>query len=262
MPNLKHVYMTAHGSYPSGAWVGESAQIGLRFSYEPVVSAPLKGDIYMPQEGGSIDADFGSLAGTHGTLAKTWKARVGPAGSAENCDAAAQVDLAEDMWTFLNAIKALQGSEFRWTHVKVAGVDTLGAIPRVASIYTFTAALPGSSGSGALPPQVAMALSTRANLVGRRGRGRVYIPALAQNMLAADGTVHTTSATTLRNAFKTLIDNVQAAPGFTVNMPIVFVGSHDSADVVRPVEIRTGNRLDTIQSRRRQVAEGYTTLAL
>jgi len=74
--------------------------------------------------------------------------------------------------------------------------------------------------------------------------------------------VNVTNATAMRTAFKTLIDNVQAQPGFTVNMPIVFVGSHDSADVVRPVEIRTGNRLDTIQSRRRQVAEAYTVLAL
>lgn len=262
MTNLKHVYMTAHGTYLAGAWVGEGAQIGLRFSYEPVIAAPLKGDIYVPQTGGSIDADFGSLAGTHGTLAKTWKARIGDTGSLENVDAAAQVDLAEDMWKFLNVLKAYQGTEFKWTHVKVAAVDTAGAIPRVASVYTFTTPLAGTTGSGALPPQVALALSTRANLVGRRGRGRVYIPALSQGMLASDGTVNTTNAGIMRNAFKTLIDDVQAAPGLTVNQPIVFVGSHDSTDVVRPVELRTGNRLDTIQSRRRQVAETYTTLAL
>lgn len=262
MTNLKHVYMTAHGTYPTGAWVGESAQIGLRFSYQPVVTAPLKGDIYVPQEGGDIAADFGSQAGTHGTLAKTWTARVGPVGSTENVDAGAQIDLAEDFWTFLNTAKSYQPSEFKWTHVKIAAVDTLGAIPRVASVYTFSTALAGASASGALPPQVAFALSTRANLVGRRGRGRIYLPALATNMLATDGTVNTTNATALRTAFKNLIDAVQNQPGYTQNMPVVFVGSHDSADVVRPVEIRTGNRLDTIQSRRRQVAESYTVTAL
>lgn len=262
MSDLNHVYVTAHGTYPSGAWVGENAQIGIRLSYQPVIAAPLKGDVYTPQPGGAITADFGSQAGTHGTLAKTWTARVGPAGSAENCDAGAQIDLAEDMWTFLNTIKAYQSNIFRWTHVKCSAVDALGKTPIVSSIYTFTSPLVGASAGGALPPQVAMALSTRANLVGRRGRGRIYLPALSTNMMASDGTVAVANADGARAAFKTLIDNVQAQPGFTVNMPIVFVGSSDSATVVRPVELRTGNRLDTIQSRRRQVAESYAVTAL
>jgi hypothetical protein len=119
----------------------------------------------------------------------------------------------------------------------------------------------GGTANG-LPPQVAMALSTRANLVGRRGRGRVYLPALAATMLNADGTINNTPAGTLRTAFKTLIDNLQATPGFSVMIPIVSIMSADSPTVVRPVEVRSGNRLDTIQSRRRQVAEVYTSTAL
>lgn len=261
MADMKHVYLTAHGSYSAGSWLGESAQIGLRVAFAPTLTAPLKGDIWTPQTNGEITADFGTLAGANGSLARTWAARIGPVGSAENMDAAAQVDMCEDMRTFLNTIKSYQYSAFRWTHIKCSAVDTTGATPVVSSIYTLTSPLAGS-GTTALPPQVAMALSTRANLVGRRGRGRIYLPALASSVLASDGTIGNTESNNMRAAFKTLIDNIQNTAGWSLNQPIVFVGSNDSPTVVRPVEIRTGSRLDTIQSRRRQVTEVYGTTAL
>lgn len=261
MSVMKHVYITAHGSYNTGSWLGEAAQIGIRVAYAPTLSAPSMGDIWTPQDNGEIVADFGSLAGTNGTLARTWSARVGPAGSEENVDAADQVDMCDDMYTFLNSIKANQYSAFRWTHCKVSAVTALGKTPIVSSVYTFTAPLAGSVSTG-LPPQVAMALSTRANLVGRRGRGRVYVPALGSSLLASDGTISPSVATSMRTALKTLIDNLQNRPGWTLNIPVVFIGSSDSPTVVRPVELRTGNRLDTIQSRRRQVVESYAVTAL
>lgn len=261
MSNLHHAYVTAHGSYPSGSWLGESAQIGLRLPFVLAASAPDKGAIFEPVVGGAIASDFGSQAGTNGILSKTFTARVGPVGSVVNLDAGMQIDLAEDVWAFLNAIKTHQSNLFRWTHVKISAVDEAGATPVASSIYTFTAPLVGG-GTSSLPPQVAMALSTRANLVGRRGRGRVYVPALGQSVLASDGTINSSSANSLRASFKTLIDALQALTGSPLYIPIVSVMSSDSATAVRPVEVRTGSRLDTIQSRRRQVAESYTTTAL
>lgn len=261
MANLHHVYLTAHGLWNSGPWVGEAAQIGVRMCFVPVVGAPDPGAIFTPEQGGEIAPDFGTQAGTNGTLAKTWTARLGPVGTLENCDADMQIGFAEDMRTFLDTIKSYQSSAFRWTTVKVSAVDPDGKTPIVSSIYTFTSPVVGGTAT-ALPPQVAMALSTRANLVGRRGRGRVYIPALAQSIVAADGTIASANASNLRSAFKTLIDNLQNLPGTPGRIPIVSVMSADSDTAVRPVEVRTGNRLDTIQSRRRQVPETYTATSL
>ena len=261
MTNLSHVYLTAHGSFTTGPWTGENAQFGLRLPFVPTISAPDKGAIYTPASNGEIVADTGTTAGTNGTLARTWTARIGPVGSDENVDANMQVDMAEDVRTFVNAIKAYTSSAFRWTHVKIAGVDTLGDIPRNSAVYTFTTPVVGT-GTTAQPPQVALALSLRANLVGRRGRGRIYVPALAGAILTSDGTLATSPGTTMRTAFKQLVDDLQNLPGTPDYIPIVSVMSADSADAVRPLHIRTGDRLDTIQSRRRQVAETYTTLAL
>ena len=261
MANLHHVYVTAHGSYVSGNWLGETAQIGMRLTFAPTLTAPVAGAIFTPTVGGEILPDFGTLSSTNGTLAKTWTARIGEVGSDENCDAEMHKDIAEDVFTFLTAIKAYQYNLFRWTHVKVASVDEVGSTPVPASVFTFTTPPTGGQ-TAALPPQIAMALSTRANLVGRRGRGRIYIPALYGGAVATDGTVNSSMATAMRGAFKTLIDNLQALPGLTQYMPIFSVMSADSNTAVRPVEIRTGSRVDTIQSRRRQVSEVYTVTAL
>ena len=261
MGNLHHAYATLHGSYNTGAWVGENAQIGIRLPFVSAVAAPDKGAIFTPEVGGAITPDFGVQTGANGSLAKTFTARVGPAGSPVNLDAGMQIDIAEDLFTFASTVKAYQYSAFRWTHVKIAAVDETGIVPVTSSVYTFNTPQAGGVSTG-LPPQVAMALSTRANLLGRRGRGRVYLPALASTVLASDGTILAGTGTTLRAAFKTLIDNLQSLPGSPAYIPIVAVMSNDSDTAVRPVEVRTGNRLDTIQSRRRQVAESYTVTAL
>ena len=261
MTALQHVYLTAHGTYTAGAWEDERAQVGLRLCYVPVVGAPDKGSVFTPLVNGDVTRQYGSQAGTNGTLAKAWTARIGPVGSLQNCDAGAQIDLAEDFRTFLNAIKAYTFSGFTWTHVKIAPVAADGTSPENSAVYTFTTPLAGTSPNH-LPAQVAFALSMRAQMVGRRGRGRIYLPAVTTALVAADGTVQGAAATTLRTAFKTLIDDLQNVTGTPDYIPIVSVMSAGSADAVRPYDVRTGHRLDTMQSRRRQAAESYTATNL
>lgn len=261
MTALQHVYLTAHGSWHTGPWNGEGAQFGLRLCTAQTASAPTKGTVFTPAANGDAVIDTGTQAGANGTLTKTWTARRGEVGSAENWDAGMQIDLAEDMRTFLNSVKAFQSNAFRWTHVKVSPVSAAGKAIQSSSVYTFTAPLVGGNAT-TLPPQVAMALSLRADIIGRRGRGRIYLPALYNGVLDASGIIDTTAATNLRNVFKTLVDALQNLPGTPDFIPIVSILSPGQATAVRPSQIRTGNRLDTIQSRRRQVAEAYTTLAL
>jgi hypothetical protein len=80
--------------------------------------------------------------------------------------------------------------------------------------------------------------------------------------MQTNGEIGATPSNAMRTAFKTLIDNLQNMTGLTEHIPIVTIMSADSDTGVRPVEVRTGSRLDTIQSRRRQVSETYTTTAL
>ena len=261
MTALQHAYLTAHGSYISGPWVGEAAQFGMRLAFESTNSMPGKGTIFTLSTHGNVASDQGQLAGTHGMLSRTWTARLGPAPSAENINAAYQLDLFEDLWTFLNAIKTYTYPNFAWSHMKLAPVDAAGATQQTSSVYTLTAPLAGT-GTSALPPQCAMAVTLRANILGRRGRGRFYLPALAGGTITGDGVLTTTATNAVRAATVTLVDALQNVPGTPQWIPVVTVTSAGNADGVRPSEVRTGQRVDTIRSRREQVKETYTTTQL
>jgi hypothetical protein len=261
MTALQHIYLTAHGSFSGGPWVGESAQFGIRLAIVPTIGAPDKGTIFTMPLNGDVTVEQGTQAGAHGTLTKTWTARRGELGSLENCDAGFQIDLAEDTWTFLSAIKAYLGDTFRWTAVKMAPVSAEGKTIGTSSVYTFTTPIQGTA-SAMLPPQCAMAVSIRANILGRRGRGRIYLPAFAAASCAADGTLVAATATAVRAAFVTWLNALQNLSGTPTNIPMVAITSPGLPTAVRPSEARTGNRIDTIRSRREQVAEVYTPTAL
>lgn len=261
MATLQHVYVTAHGSWASGPWLGESAQFGIRCVLAETGAMPAVGETFTPMANGDVTVESGTEVGTNGTLTKTWTARRGPTGSTENADAGFQIDLAEDVRTFLNTIKAYQRSTWRWTHVKMSPIDATGKTVGVSSVYTFTTALAGSS-TNQYPPQIAMAISLRANIVGRRGRGRFYLPGLSSTLGTSDGTINPTDANAIRAAAVTLINNIQNVPGTPDYIPLVAIMSAGSATAVRPAEVRTGSRFDTIRSRREQVPETYTATAL
>lgn len=252
---MQHVYLTAHGAYHTGPWLGESAQFGLRLTFEG--SIPDRGAVYTPGTNGNAALLTGTQAGTNGTLTKAWTARVGPVGSSDDCGPAQQIDFAEDLRTFLDAIKAYTVSSFRWTHVKVAPIGATGKAEAYSSTYTFNTPVTGT-GTNMLPPQCAMAVSLRAPIVGRMGRGRFYLPALPSNIIDSYAQIGSTPATTVRTAAATLITNLENPPGVPEYQPCVAIMSAGAALAVRPTQVRTGNRIDTIRSRREQVAESYT----
>lgn len=261
MTQLTNVYLVAQGSWTTGAWVGESAQFGLRLCPTVKAASPAMGEAFTPQVTGDVEIDQGTLVGAHGTLSRTWTARIGMLSSPENWNAQWQMERAEAMWTFLDSMKSYVSSSFKWSGVKISAVAATGHVVQNSAVYSFTAPLAGTA-STVLPPQLALALSLRANVLGRRGRGRIYLPAVGASQLAADGTVSSTFAATARTNFKALVDSLQTAGPTDLNQPIVSIMSASSPTAIRPVEIRTGNRFDTIQSRRRQVAEAYTSLPL
>lgn len=263
MAALGHVYLSAHGEWTSTSWLGETAQIGLRLPIIDNTSVPALGTVFTPVSNGDVVPDSGSTAGTNGTLARTWTARLGAVGSTDNADAAWQADLADDFWTFLNTIKARLGDKFSFTHVKIAPILEGGTYGAPSAIYTFTTPLAGTSTADHLPPEVAVAVSLRANLIGRRGRGRMYIPALTVTQIDGDlGTVVSATRTALAGALGTLVANLGNPPGTPDYSPMVAIGSSNSTTFVRPAEVRVGDHFDVQRRRQHQVPETYTVQAL
>lgn len=264
MGNLAHIYLTAHGEFKSGdPFFGEKAQIGLRVFTELTASAPNKGAVFNPSVGGNIDAAQNTVAGTNGTLAQTWDAIGGNALTGLQWTGARQADLADDMWSFLNAIKAYTSQNFQWTHCKIAPIQPDGKYGQPSGIFTFTTPLSGSGTTTVLPPEVALAVSLRAPILGRRGRGRIYLPALAGALLTSNGTLSSSPNTTIRGAMVTLINNLQNVPsGPYTYMPIVGVTSAGSATAVRPYEVRVGSHFDVQKRRQDQAVESYVSTVL
>ena len=262
MGTLHHVYLTAHGEFTTTEWIGEKAQFGLRLPWHDATETPGKGSVWTPAVNGDVVPDTGTTSTTHGVLTRTWTARLGPTGSNENCDASVQADFAEDVYTFLDSIKSYVSNQFKWTEVRIAPVIPGGDYGAPAARWLLSTPLVGTSSATMLPPQVALALSLRGPVLGRRGRGRIYIPALTSTM-ASNGTVSNTEADTMKTAFVSLVNNLQQLPGTgQMFFPKVSVMSGSSLTAVRPSEVRVGNHFDIQRRRSMQVGETYRTTVL
>jgi len=258
------VYLTAHGELTATNWIGETAQMGVRVCFAPNASEPAKGSTFTIMENGDAVADSGTTAGTSGTLTKTWTARIGPVGSTENCDAAAQIDFCEDFVTLLNAVKGYQGSKFRWTHLKIAPISATGAYIQPSAVYQLTTPIVGTGSVSfpMMPPEVALALSFKANVIGRTGRGRMYLPAINQEAMALDGTVGPTQAAALASALATFVGNIDNMAGSGDYDAVLAVTSAGKTTAVRPSTTRVGSHFDAQRRRQHQVPEVYSSVTL
>jgi hypothetical protein len=129
-------------------------------------------------------------------------------------------------------------------------VPDLGA----AAHAPFSGGLAGTSVGGMLPSQIACAVSLTAGQRpdGRPFRGRFFLPPLANTVCDAQGQLSAGIATVIADAMKVFMDTLFAG----AHWPSVW--SRTTEDLVNYVtEVRVGNRLDTIRSRRNALPEVY-----
>jgi hypothetical protein len=110
-------------------------------------------------------------------------------------------------------------------------------------------------------------MSVGADILGRRGRGRMFLPGPTSNILSSAGSssygkVAAAAAGVLNTANKDLIDDLQGITGESTNQPIVVVTSAGQSTAIRPSYVRVGDHVDVQRRRQHQVTEGYTVLSL
>jgi hypothetical protein len=255
MAGWGHLYVTAHGHYPSGRWAGETAQVGFRFSTwsnlnenGPLVTLPDHGAVSL--QTGDRDINGYTVTKTFGlpSLAIT------PGQDDDVLD-----DLVVDFATFLAQLNAYQAMPFQWDSFKVAPVE-LGTGKYLAGASIWTRNSPQiPSNSNALPPECAIAVSFRAPIVGRRGRGRMYIPALNVTAIKADGLVSANALNALSAGGQTLVTSLANMPGIDLQNSGLVIGSGASRIMVKPSECRVGDHVDAQRRRQHQAEELYTT---
>jgi len=130
-------------------------------------------------------------------------------------------------------------------------------------LLTWTANYPtGATGSSVSPLQIAMVASHRTAQIGRKGRGRMFIPAVNPNQLdAATGQFTAARVTAAVTAQQALLQALTVSPtlpddahthAIVTGAPFVSYAKIDT--------VRVGNVPDTQRRRRRSLVETYTDL--
>lgn len=109
-----------------------------------------------------------------------------------------------------------------------------------------------------LPPQNAVAISFRSNVPGRRGRGRMYVPAINSGSTATTGTLGSTAKNIFGGAGATLLQDVSQAGGMGVQYRMVITSAGNERYVLA-TQTRVGDQIDTQRRRRNGVRETYTS---
>lgn len=255
MAGWGHVYVTAHGEF-SAPWVGETAQIGARlllrsagFDNSPIVTIP---------DNGAVTTTFETDANTDFTISRTFDLDI--PGTTRSWSELSD-DVASDFRKFLVALQTDQASLFHWSHIKMAPIERgTGKYLAPASIWTLKSNVAGG-GSGMQPPEVALCASLRTPIVGKRGRGRMYIPAMSQGSqtASAQGKVNVAAQTRIATALKTLVLDVSDLPGLDDMRADIVICSGNSTTAVVPREARVGDHFDAQRRRQHQVEETYVT---
>lgn len=246
-----HVYATLHGEFV-GAWQGEIAQCGVRIGFwNPGTGQPLR---QMPSYA-DHRAVFDSKDSTLFNETHTFSA--GTLAGPDNVGEGTLRDIATDLHKFANAAKTYQGNIFRWTGVKIALIERgSGKFLYPSARFDFKTPLSGSA-TAMEPPEVALALSARVGVVGRRGRGRIYLPAIGTSHKEADGTVKSSSRNSLLGIWKTLHDDVANLPGVDTVDTGIIICSANSTSFYTPRDVRIGNHFDVQRRRQWEVPETY-----
>jgi hypothetical protein len=120
--------------------------------------------------------------------------------------------------------------------------------------------LTGAQTGDRLPPQLSLGVSWQTPVIGRRGRGRIFLPSNAASQLTSAGRMSSTPQGAAKDAAVTMLEGLayQAVGGSGPNVqPIVTGDPWTNYGVITGV--RVGDVLDTQRRRRDQLAETYVS---
>ena len=256
MADYTHVYAVLEGAWVSSSvWDGEIGQCGLRVgawpsptSPDPLAALPIRTCELVTETHDTPDASvfqgFQGTAAGLGTPAWTYPD---------------QLALAASILDFMNAIKGRVSTKFAWNRIKLSPIAPDGKNAAGPTVFSLKTPLVGTDSGQSLPPQNSVALSFVRRIPGRRGRGRMFLPAVGTGSLTPEGQVGGTAQTTYRNAGKALDTAIKAMGGGTDWEYRLVVTSAASANYVMPAEVRVGNIVDTQRRRRNAIRETFTS---
>lgn len=261
LPNK--LYLSMHFDYSAASgWQGETAQMGLRLGMVPTVGAPDMGSIFTLPVASSVTKRAVQGSDATWNYSCNWEAHWGSNPVEATIDLAQQADMAADVLTFWNSIKAYSNTGIRLVGVKIAPIQSDGTYSYGASEWRLKSPVAGT-GSNAQPLETSLAVTIMADVIGRRGRGRMFIPGLNAGSMGLNGKPSAGTISTYGSTTKTLIDNLQNLAGVPQGyFPLVSVCSNNDTTAIRPQTVRVGDHYDVQRRRQHQVVENMTYTAL
>jgi len=255
MAGEKHLYCVAKGDYVNSTLATERWQMGVR----------LWADTSVPADQGTLPntGDYGAASDTSsdtlGSYTSTWVWTVGIGTVIVPIDYLK--NQAGPAWkTFIQ--NATLSSNVRLKEVHLYPItDTGRAFEGRSAILTYATPPVGAAVGGNLPTEVSSCVSWKTPQVGRRGRGRIYVPGVPQSAIDSNGFLTSTWVSNLVSRGETLADSLDVesvTPTVTHVKPIVTGAPWTHYGVITSVNV--GNVADSQRRRRRQLVEARTSL--
>jgi len=247
-----HAYAVFQGGYNDSE---ETWQFGIRFVLVNSVGAPADSGT-LPTFG--VDSAAVSRTETDWTITSTWNADLGIAEEI-NVDDWLNDQLLPGASDFMAANNTSGKVELR--SIKVSPINASGLVVEDrTAIGTYVTPPTGIRSDHLLPLQTSAVVSWVTPRIGRRGRGRIYLPPATTGEVDGDGLyLDTRQAGTLAGAvaFLEAIAITPTGGGNHWALPIVTGAPWTSYGIIGGV--RVGNVLDTQRRRRRQLVETYVS---
>lgn len=259
----KHLLLTVGGSYADTSQQAESWQFGVRLalvagSVDPVADLPTNWE---------VTANNVNRTETDWTIEGNWHAtNVIPAGTF-NADDYLNDQVADAVTAFLGGTPCSSNLVTEYAKIYPIGTPdgrTIPAPPYGAGTpmtLTWTSNFPtGGSGSNYMPLQVSPAVSWRTPQIGRRGRGRIFLPPVTVACVDSHGFLSSTQQNNTRDSAVAFLEalSFSGSGGNPWNVrPIVTGAPWTKYGVI--TQVRVDNVIDTQRRRRRQLDGSIVT---
>lgn len=254
MTDATHLYVVYSGGYTDHS--DESWQFGIRFLVDKSISAPSDSGTLAAKE---ILADSISRTETDWTIVSTFNLGLG-GGGIFSVDDWLNDQLAPAVTTFFGATHI--SSKVRLDSIKVSPITAAGLVGEGrTALLTWTGSNPtGPTTGNMMPLETAVAVSWQTPQIGRRGRGRVYLPAHGVSSCDADGMILDGVCQDDRDAAIAWLQDSAVTSGIITQQWAIPIVTGDPWTAYGEIlEVRVGHVWDAQRRRRRSLQEAYVT---
>jgi hypothetical protein len=258
MPVSKHLLLNVQGDYTTTALANEIWQFGIRLA---MVFGTAEDVDALPS---SWDPTATTINRTETDWNITGNWRVIETATTFNPDDYLNDQCADAIINFMASANIASAARVRRLTLSPVGSPDGALVPAVPYAYgtpvtlEWTGSYPtGGDGSVQLPLQDSVAVSWRTPQVGRRGKGRIFLPTTSSASLSS-ARLDATSQGEIRDAGVTLLESLsytQDAPTELQIRPIVTGLPYTEYGIITQVAV--GNVIDTQRRRRNRLVESY-----